>query len=97
MRTIARPTPYSSGNEEREQGVSKAGNARVRWVAVQLAWTWLRLQPRSRLTRWYWERFGHAGPRFRKIGIVALARRLLVDLWRYLKSGTIPEGALMRA
>ena len=91
------PTPYSSGNEEREQGVSKAGNARVRWVAVQLAWSWLRLQPRSRLTRWYWERFGHAGPRFRKIGIVALARRLLVDLWRYLKSGTIPEGALMRA
>lgn len=91
------PTPYSSGNDEREQGISKAGNTRVRWVAVQLAWAWLRLQPNSRLTRWYWERFGHGGPRFRKIGIVALARRLLVDLWRYVKFGIVPEGALMKA
>lgn len=91
------PTPYSSGNEDREQGISKAGNARVRWVSVQLAWTWLRLQPGSRLTRWYWERFGAGSPRLRRIGIVALARRLLVDLWRYVKFGVTPEGAIMKA
>lgn len=91
------PTPYSSGNDEREQGISKAGNKRVRWVSVQLAWTWLRLQPESRLTRWYWERFGNGSPRLRRIGIVALARRLLVDLWRYVKLGVIPEGAIMKA
>lgn len=91
------PTPYSSGYDEREQGISKAGNARVRWIAVQLAWSWLRLQPESRLSRWYRERFGSASPRVRRIGIVALARRLLVDLWRYVKFGVIPEGAIMKA
>jgi transposase len=91
------PTPYSSGYDEREQGISKAGNARVRWVAVQLAWTWLRLQPESRLSRWYRERFGSGSPRLRRIGIVALARRLLIDLWRYVKFGVIPEGAIMKA
>lgn len=91
------PTPYSSGNDEREQGISKAGNTRVRWIIVQLAWTWLRLQPNSRLTRWYQERFGGGSPRLRRIGIVALARRLLVDLWRYVKFGVVPEGAIMKA
>lgn len=91
------PTPYASGREEREQGISKAGNVRVRWIAVQLAWVWLRLQPDSRLTRWYRERFGGGSPRLRKIGIVAVARRLLVDLWRYLKHGVVPEGAIMKA
>lgn len=91
------PTPYSSGNDEREQGISKAGNTRARWVAVQLAWTWLRLQPESRLSRWYRERFGGGSPRLRRIGIVALARRLLVDLWRYVKFGAVPEGAIMKA
>ena len=91
------PTPYSSGSEEREQGISKAGNARVRWVAVQLAWVWLKLQPESRLARWYRERFGGGSPRLRRIGIVALARRLLVDLWRYVKYGLVPEGAAMKA
>lgn len=91
------PTPYSSGKDEREQGISKAGNSRVRWVVVQLAWTWLRLQPKSRLTRWYRKRFGGGGPRLRRIGIVAVARRLLVDLWRYVKHGLVPEGALMKA
>ena len=91
------PTPYSSGNEEREQGISKAGNARVRWVAVQLAWVWLKLQPESRLARWYRERFGSGSPRLRRIGIVAVARRLLVDLWRYVKYGLVPEGATMKA
>lgn len=91
------PTPYSSGNDEREQGISKAGNTRVRWVSVQLAWMWLRLQPQSRLARWYRERFGGGSPRLRRIGIVALARRLLIDLWRYVKFGVIPEGAIMKA
>jgi len=76
------PTPTSSGNDEREQGISKAGNTRVRWVAVQLAWVWLRLQPETRLSRWYRDRFGSGSPRLRRIGIVALARRLLIDLWR---------------
>ncbi len=91
------PTPYSSGYDEREQGISKAGNARVRWVAVQLAWSWLRLQPASRLSHWYRQRFGSGSPRLRRIGIVALARRLLVDLWRYVKFGVVPEGAIMKA
>lgn len=91
------PTPYSSGNDEREQGISKAGNKRVRWIIVQLAWAWLRLQPDSRLTRWYQQRFGGGSPRLRRIGIVALARRLLVDLWRYVKFGVVPEGAIMKA
>jgi transposase len=91
------PTPYSSGNDEREQGISKAGNRRVRWITVQLAWVWLRRQPNSRLTRWYQERFGGGSPRLRRIGVVALARRLLVDLWRYAKHGVVPEGALMKA
>ena len=90
------PTPYNSGNDEREQGISKAGNTRVRWVTIQLAWMWLRLQPASRLSRWFRERFGGGSPRLRRIGIVALARRLLVDLWRYLKFGVIPEGAIMK-
>ena len=91
------PTPYASGREDREQGISKAGNARVRWIGVQLAWVWLRLQPESKLARWYRTRFGGGSPRLRKIGIVALARRLLVDLWRYLKHGIIPEGVKMAA
>lgn len=91
------PTPYSSGDDQREQGISKAGNKRIRWITVQLAWAWLRRQPTSRLTRWYQERFSGGSPRLRRIGIVALARRLLVDLWRYAKYGVVPEGALMKA
>jgi len=87
------PTPYDSGGSLREQGISKAGNKRIRALAVEIAWAWLRFQPRSKLSRWYMERFGGGGKRMRRIGIVALARRLLIDLWRYLEYGVVPEGA----
>ncbi len=90
------PTPYDSGGSQREQGISKAGNSRIRTLAVEMAWVWLRLQPQSKLSRWYTERFGGGGKRMRRIGIVAVARRLLIDLWRYLEYGLIPEGAVLR-
>jgi transposase len=91
------PTPYQSGDKSREQGISKAGSRHIRAVAIEMAWCWLRYQPRSRLSRWYQERFGHGGTRLRKIGIVALARKLLIDLWRFLEHGVIPEGAVLKA
>jgi transposase len=87
------PTPYGSGDSQREQGISKAGNRRVRWVLVQLSWGWLRYQPDSALSRWYQERFGSGNARARKVGIVALARKLLIALWKYLEGGEVPEGA----
>lgn len=89
------PTPYDSGNRLREQGISKAGNRRVRTLAIEVAWAWLRFQPRSKLSRWFLERFATGGSRMRRIGIVALARRLLIDLWRFLEYGVVPEGALV--
>jgi transposase len=89
------PTPYDSGESVREQGISKAGNKRVRWLMVELAWSWLRYQPGSRLSQWFQRRFGKGGKRQRRIGIVALARRLLVDLWRYVDAGVIPQGAVL--
>jgi transposase len=91
------PTPYSSGQEEREQGISKAGNARARALLVELSWLWLRYQPESALTRWFKERFAGKGKRLRRIGIVALARRLAVALWRYVTQGVVPEGATLKA
>jgi len=90
------PTPHASGNIEREQGISKAGNRRVRSLLVELAWNWLRLQPDSVLTHWFDSRFGCAGGRQRRVGIVALARRLAVALWRYMKDGEIPAGASLK-
>jgi len=90
------PTPYDSGSRLREQGISKAGNRRVRTLAIEIAWTWLRYQPQSKLSRWFLERFAGGGSRMRRIGIVALARRLLIDLWRFLEYGVIPEGAQVR-
>jgi transposase len=90
------PTPYDSGNRLREQGISKAGNRRVRTLAIEIAWAWLRFQPRSKLSRWFLERFAAGGSRMRRIGIVALARRLLIDLWRFLECGVVPEGAQVR-
>lgn len=90
------PTPYNSGDSVREQGISRAGNRRVRKLAIEIAWCWLRLQPDSKLSRWYRQRFGGGGARMRRIGIVAMARRLMIDLWRYLESGTVPEGAIVR-
>ena len=91
------PTPSQSGDEQREQGISKAGNRRVRWVMIEFAWLWLRWQPESALSRWYRRRFAHGGPRARRIGIVALARKLLIALWRYLEFGELPAGAVLKA
>jgi transposase len=91
------PTPYQSGTEARELGISKAGNRAVRHLAIELAWGWLRYQPESELSRWYQRRFGHGNSRLKRIGIVALARKLLIALWRYLESGNPPEGALLKA
>lgn len=90
------PTPYQSGTSDREQGISKAGNRMVRSIAVQIAWVWVRYQPTSELTQWYQRRFAGAGPRARKVGIVAVARRLLIELWRYLETGVVPAGAVFR-
>jgi transposase len=91
------PTPFQSGESEREQGMSKAGNRHVRAMAIEIGWGWLRFQPQSGLTKWYERRFGHGSRRLRKIGIVALARKLLIALWRYLETGVPPEGALLKA
>jgi len=89
------PTPYQSGASARDQGISKAGVARVRTMAVELAWGWLRFQPQSALAQWYALRFGHGSTRHRRIGIVALARKLLIALWRYLDAGVVPDGAIV--
>jgi transposase len=89
------PTPYQSGESHREQGISKAGNRRVRWALVELAWMWLRYQPESALSRWYQRRFGSGNARARKLGIVALARKLLIALWKYLEHGEMPAGAVL--
>ena len=78
------PTPYQSGDDSREQGICKAGNRWIRSIAIEIAWGWLRYQPQSELSRWYERRFGHGGTRLRKIGIVALARKLLIELWKNL-------------
>ena len=91
------PTPYQSGEGSREQGISKAGSRHIRAVAIEMAWCWLRYQPGSRLSQWYLERFGRGGTRARKIGIVALARKLLIEMWRFLEHGVIPEGAVLKA
>jgi transposase len=89
-------TPFRSGLINREQGISKAGNRRVRSMAVQIAWGWLTYQRPSALTQWYMERFARGGPVARKIGIVAVARRVVIDLWRYLDAGVVPEGAVFK-
>lgn len=89
-------SPYNSGAVQRDQGISRAGNPRARRIAIELAWFWLRYQPESRLSRWFHERVGATRGRFKRIMIVALARKLIVALWRYLTTGLIPEGALAR-
>jgi transposase len=91
------PTPFASGAMNRELGIGKGGNRRVRSLAVEIAWCWMRYQPHSKLTRWYQKRYAGGGKRLRRIGIVAVARRLLIDLWRFLENGTIPEGAQYNA
>jgi transposase len=89
------PTPYDSGGSLREQGISKAGSGHIRTRSVESAWCWLRFQPQSKLSRWFNKRFAQGGKRMRRIGIVAVARKLLIELWRYLKDGVVPEGAGM--
>ena len=91
------PTPYQSGDSYREQGIDKAGNRHIRAIAIEIAWAWLRLQPNSALSQWYQERFGHGNSRLRRIGIVALARKLLIALWRYLETGEVPQGAVLKS
>jgi len=90
-------TPFQSGELQREQGISKAGNRHIRAMAIEIAWAWLQYQPTSALARWYQTRFGHGSSRVRRIGIVALARKLLIALWRYLETGMPPEGAVLKA
>jgi transposase len=88
------PTPYNSGESTREQGISRAGNKRLQAISVQLAWSWVRWQPLSTLTLWFKEHFGPK-KRARKIGIVAVARRLVIALWRYVTTGEVPAGAIL--
>lgn len=90
------PTPWQSGSVSREQGVSKAGNPRLRSTTIQLSWLWLQHQPHSALTRWFHERVARNGGRMRKPAIVALARKLLVALWKYVTAGVVIEGAVIR-
>lgn len=87
------PTPYQSGATHHEQGISKAGNRYLRHMAVELAWCWLRYQPQSDLSQWYQRRFAGRGKVAQQIGIVALARKLLIALWRYVRDGVVPAGA----
>jgi len=91
------PTPWQSGKVDREQGVSKAGNPRLRTTLIQLAWLWLRHQPQSAMALWFKERVGRNGGRFKKTTIVALARKLLVALWKYVTAGVVIDGAVMKA
>ena len=91
------PTPWQSGSVAHEQGVSKAGNPRLRTTMLQLAWLWLRHQPQSALALWFHERVKRNGGRLRKTTIVALARKLLVALWKYVNAGVIIDRAVTRA
>ena len=90
------PAHYASGETQRDRGISRAGNARLQAVSIQLAWSWVRWQPSSALTQWYRARFG-AGRRARRIGIVAVARELLIALWQYARTGVPPTGAVLKA
>jgi len=88
--------PYQSGEAGRDQGISRAGVKAVRRVMVELGWVWVQWQPDSALTQWFQRRFATGGPRARRIGIVALARKLLIALWRYSEQGIVPAGAVLR-
>jgi len=90
------PFPHQSGEDTRELGISKVGNRHIRAMAIEIAWIWLRFQPNSELSRWYQRRFEKGSKRLHKIGIVALARKLLIELWRYLQTGKIPSGAVLK-
>lgn len=90
------PTPHQSGELRRELGITKSGNRLVRWIMIEAAWSWLKYQPDSELSRWYQERFGSGSARQRKVGIVALARKLLCALWKYVDQDVLPEGARLK-
>jgi transposase len=90
------PSPYNSGDTDRDRGISKAGTKLARQTLVELAWFWLRYQPNSKLSLWWHERFGGMGMRGRKVGIVALARKLAIALWRFVEQGVVPEGATLK-
>jgi transposase len=91
------PTPYARGNTADERGIAKAGNDHIRAMAIEIAWGWLRVQPESALTPWDQQRFGHGSSRLRRRGIVALARKLLMALWRFVETGVLPDGAALKA
>jgi transposase len=91
------PSPWRSGTTERDQGISKAGNPRARHKAIELAWLWIMHQPASALSQWFRQRTAGASKRLRRIAIVALARKLMVALWRYLTTGLVPDGAVLKA
>jgi transposase len=91
------PTPWQSGSIDREQGIGKSGNPRLRATLLEMAWLWLRHQPRSDLSRWFNERVAQNGGRLKKVMITALARKLVVALWKYVSAGVVIEGAAMRA
>jgi transposase len=90
-------TPHASGDRRRELGIGKSGSALLRGLAMELAWCWLRYQPRSELSHWFRRRFAGGGSRQRRIGIVAVARRLMIALWRYVETGQVPAGAMLKA
>ena len=90
-------SPWQSGNMARDQGIAKSGNPRARTLAIELAWLWLRHQPEGALAGWFHAKVGEAKGRLRRIAVVALARKLMVALWRYVTAGVIPEGAVLKA
>jgi transposase len=91
------PSHFQSGPMTRDQGISKAGNPKARTIMIELAWMWLRFQPNSALSIWFRERVGSAKGRIRRIAIVAVARKLLISLWRYLETGQVPTGVVLNA
>ena len=90
------PTHNQSGETSRDRGISKAGNRFVRGMVVEIAWGWVYHQPNAKSSQWFLDRYANASKRMRRIGIVAVARRLLIDLWRYLETGEIPKGAVLK-
>ena len=91
------PSHFQSGSTSRDQGISKAGNAKARTTMIELAWLWVRHQVTSPLTLWFHERVGKLKGRIRRITIVAVARKLLIALWRYVETGVVPAGAALRS
>jgi transposase len=91
------PSPWQSGGVRRDQGIAKAGNPRARRAAIELAWLWLRHQPGSAVAQWFHERVGASKGRMRRILLVAMARKLMIALWRFVTEGTVPAGAVVKA